>query len=79
LGKTNTGSNHGKAQFTETQVSEIIDRLLAGESRQTLAKEYKVSLNTIKMIDYKRTWKHVWEQKTSTTNGSENSDSVGNN
>lgn len=53
------GERHPQAQLTESQVREIRRRYAAGAHRQELADDFGVSLDCMKAVIYRRTWKHV--------------------
>jgi len=55
----NRGENNFWAKLSETQVIEIIQKLINGQSNKLLAQEYNVSIEIIYAIKNNRTWKHV--------------------
>ena len=57
-GRSLYGERHNKAQLTERQAKDIIDRLSTA-TRTELAKEYGVKRNVINKIARGITWKHV--------------------
>lgn len=57
-GRSLRGEKHNKAQLTERQVGEIVDKLSVC-TRSHLAMEYGVKRNVINKIANGTTWKHV--------------------
>jgi hypothetical protein len=53
------GSRQGRASFTENDVTEILQRSMAGEKQVNLAKEYGVTPTAIYCIVKRKTWAHV--------------------
>ena len=56
--------NRGNAKFTETQITEIRNRLQAGEQTRDLAEEYRVAKTTIHNIKTHKTYRDI-EPRTS--------------
>jgi hypothetical protein len=55
-GRTAKGTRNGAARLTEDEVKEII---ISDQSIRTLAKEYRVGVNTIQQAKSRQTWKHL--------------------
>jgi len=53
------GENHPMAKLTESHVRAIRKSLAMGESRSSLAHQYGVSVDTIRMIAMNIHWSHV--------------------
>jgi hypothetical protein len=58
-GRQASGENNGKSKLTSRQVSEIVRRCQAGESRASLARAFGVSEHAIFSIATGRTWGHL--------------------
>ena len=58
-GSMNKGSAHGNSKLTEEDVVEIKERLRAGETQTSIAKDFGVSRITVSHINTGRYWKHV--------------------
>lgn len=56
------GEKHGKATLTDEEVASIIFELLDGIKVNALAERYGVTYNTISLIKYNRTWKHIFPE-----------------
>lgn len=57
--KNQSGEANNAAKLTEKQVIEIIEKLQNKQSMYSIAKEYGVSICTIKLIKDKKTWKYL--------------------
>lgn len=53
------GSKAGTSKLSEQQVEEVISRLLAGETRTSIAESLGVSLSTISKIATGKNWAHL--------------------
>lgn len=53
------GEKHRRAKLTDKQVSEIRQRVYAGETRTALAQEYGVSIAAVSMLCSRITWRHI--------------------
>lgn len=51
------GENHGMAKLTENQVSEIRQRIAAGEMQKDIAADFKISRATVSAINKRRLWR----------------------
>ncbi len=58
-GRTARGSRHGIAKITESQASEIRNRLDSGETRKAVAAAYSLNYTTVDRIGKRKTWQHV--------------------
>jgi hypothetical protein len=58
-GRTARGERNGAAKLTATQVVEIVNRRIAGESAGELAKEFGVSSRQIYYLARAERWRHV--------------------
>ena len=57
--KVGVGERNAKAKLTEEQVRKIFADPRRGKARQEIAKEYGVTVETIKAIQDGYTWKHL--------------------
>lgn len=57
--KNQKGENNNGSKLNENQVKKIIEKLLNKQSMYSIAKEFSVSLCTIKLIKDKQTWKYL--------------------
>lgn len=53
------GSAHYRARLTEHDIPAIRERLAAGESQHSIAKDYQVKRGAIAKIKHGETWKHI--------------------
>jgi hypothetical protein len=53
------GEKNGNARLTGNQVIEIRRRYRAGESQSALGREFGVTYQSIRLVVYRKTWKHV--------------------
>ena len=58
-----TGTRNRNAKLNEAQVREIRKALKENANRRELASKYGVSLDAIKSIHYRLTWRHVKEDE----------------
>ena len=53
------GSKMGSSRLTEADIPIIRQRLTAGESQRSIARDYGVTHQNISRIKHRKTWKHV--------------------
>jgi len=53
------GGEHHNAKLSEEDVCEIRRLHAAGFNRTKLAAQFKISLSTVKMIAWRKAWKHL--------------------
>lgn len=58
------GEKNSCAKLTEDNVKEIIQRLLNGETQESIAKDYGVSFHAISEIKRKKNWTHLTKDVT---------------
>lgn len=59
-GRQARGEKGGNAKLKDAEVHEIISMIKAGDSNNSIAKAYGVSLMCISRIRAKKTWRHLW-------------------
>jgi len=58
-GRSAIGTQNGRAELTEMEVTVIRNRLASGESMSSIAKAFHVDRKTVPAIRDRRTWKHL--------------------